>query len=124
MQKHKRVKVMEAVLGASGTIIVALFIILARMSLPSFEVWMAGEKPWVLFLIVSSVFFFPPYFGALGLFGLYNPETGKDEDETKGFMSSYAYTEKSKKDWIKHLVACVVGVLNASLMWLLLGTNE
>jgi hypothetical protein len=121
MEKNKKSKIIQVILGVSGTIIVALFIVLVRGSVPPLYVLIEkNEKPWFSFLAISSAFFFPPYFAVAGLFSLFNPKNKEGELNTRDFMSSYGYTEKSKKDWLKHLAACVAGVVNAALLWTLL----
>lgn len=118
IQEHKKAKIMQVALGVIGTIIVALFIVSGPV-IPPLYVLMDGDNPWAHFLGISSIFFFPPYFAVTGLISLFSPKTKEGEFNARDFMSSYAYTEKSKKAWIKHLAACMVGVINASLMWML-----
>jgi hypothetical protein len=121
MEENKKPKIIQVVLGLSGTILVALFIILVRGSIPPLYVLIENiENSWPSFLGISSIFFFPPYFAVTGLFSLFSPKTKEGEVNARDFMASYAHTEKLKKDWIKHLVACLVGAVNASLMWILI----
>lgn len=125
MQANKKSKIIQVILGVSGTVLVALFIMLVRVSIPPLDVLIEKtEKPWASFLGISSIFFFPPYFALTGLISLYISKTKEDGLNTQDFMSSYAYTEKSKKDWIKHLAACLGGVINASLMWILIAIRS
>ena len=116
---NRKSKILQVILGISGTVLVALFVVMAGRVIPGLAVLSAKtSKPWASFLAISCIFFFPPYFAVTGLFSLLGGKT-EGEVNARDFMSSYKYTETSKKDWVKHLVACAVGVINVFLMWTL-----
>jgi hypothetical protein len=119
---NRKSKLLRVILGISGTVLVALIVISVGGSIPPLAVFLTQvENPWASFLGLNSIFFFPPYFAMTGLISLLSRKTD-GEVNSPDFMSNYyRYADESKKDWIKHLTACVVGVLNAFLMWALIG---
>jgi hypothetical protein len=121
MLKDKKLDLILVAVGVSGTVLIALFIIVVGVPIPPLkDLIQSPDKPWGMFLAMSTLFFFPPYVAVTGLIGLRTSKTKEDEPSTREFMSSYAYTEKSKKDWIKHLAASMTGITNAVLMWSLM----
>lgn len=121
MQENRKLKIIQIILGVSGTICGALFVVVVRDSIPPPDVLIENiESPLLSFLGISSIFFFPPYFAVTGLFSFFSPKAKEGELNRQDFMSAYASIEKSKKAWTKHLVACLLGAANASLMWALI----
>lgn len=121
MQNHARAKLKQILLGAGGMILVVLVIILQRgIPIPLLYAPLAEPKlAGVTYLAVSCAFFFPPYFMMLGILGLYIPVSKEEETNSREFMASYAEAAKSRKNWVKHLGACTVGIICTFLLWYL-----